>query len=64
MKATDTKNGTEPIRLDTDVLNVVRKHKEVTGFPIARFIEDAIIEKADKLSEDIKFKMGIKKGKK
>lgn len=53
---------TEPVRIDKGVLGFVRAHKELTGLPIQRFLEDAIMEKVSRLPEDIQEKIvGAKK---
>jgi hypothetical protein len=50
---------TTPVRIDNDVLSMVRSHKSVTGIPMQRFIEEAIVEKISNTSDDIKKKMGL-----
>ncbi len=52
---------TTPFRIDNDVLSIVRAHKEATGLPMQRFIEDAILEKVDQLPASVQEKMGLKK---
>lgn len=55
---------TEPVRIDKGALGLVRSHRDVTGVPVQRFLEDAIMEKIDRLGQDIQVKMGlIKKAK-
>lgn len=51
--------GTQSVKIDTGVLSVVRNIKEVIGIPIQRFIEDAIVEKFDRLSKVQKEKIGL-----
>lgn len=51
--------GTQPVRIDTNILNMVRDYKKQTGFPLQRFIEDAIVEKIDRLPAETKLKMKI-----
>lgn len=63
MKDGDEIMQTTPVRIDNTILNMVRDHKTATGFPIGRFIEDAIIEKIAGLSIDVQKKMGLKKSK-
>jgi hypothetical protein len=52
---------TTPVRIDNDVLSIVRAHKEATGLPMQRFIEDAIVEKIELLPMSVKEKMGLRK---
>jgi len=52
---------TTPVRIDNGVLNMVRAHKEATGLPMQRFIEDAIVEKVGQLPVSVQEKMGLKK---
>ncbi len=61
MKENDEIMKTTPVRIDVDILDLVRNHKIVTGFPIQRFIEDAIVEKIYSLPVDVQKKMGLKK---
>jgi hypothetical protein len=50
---------TTPVRIDNDILDLVRDHKTATGFPIGRFIEDAIVLKVSMLEDSVKLKMGL-----
>jgi hypothetical protein len=60
MKATqDEIMQTTPVRIDNDILGLVRDHKSATGVPIGRFIEDAIIDKIMACTDDVKKKMGL-----
>lgn len=59
MNKNDEIMGTQPVRIDTGVLNVVRDVKEKLGFPIARFIEEAIMEKIIRLPKKSKEKIGL-----
>lgn len=59
MTNTDKIMGTQPVRIDTNILNMVRDYKKQTGFPLQRFIEDAIVEKIDRLPAETKLKMKI-----
>lgn len=52
---------TTPVRIDNEVLGIVRSHKTATGVPMQRFIEEAIIEKVAQLPIDVQTKMGLKK---
>ena len=52
MKRKIDNSGTEPVRIDTSVLNIVRAVKSVTGMPIGRFIENAIHTEFNKLPKD------------
>lgn len=52
---------TESVRIDTGVLDIVRKVKEHSGIPIGRFIEEAIVLKFSKLPKKIQDKVtGVK----
>lgn len=51
--------GTQSVRIDTCVLQIVRDVKEKLGFPIARFIEEAIAEKVSRLPKKSKEKLGL-----
>jgi hypothetical protein len=53
------KSETTPVRIAEPFVEIARLHKNATGIPIQRFIEDAIVEKADRLPKDILTKMGI-----
>lgn len=64
MKRSDDIMQTTPVRIDKDVLAIVREYKSVTGLPIQRFIEDAIVEKVDRLPEDVREKIGLHKSNK
>ncbi len=55
----DETMGTQPVRIDTGILNMVREVKEKIGFPIQRFIEDAIVHKLDKLPKHQKEKLSL-----
>jgi len=35
----------ESFKIKSDILNKVRKHNQLTGIPISRFIEEAILDK-------------------
>lgn len=48
---------TQPIRIRISILNKARAQKKETGFPIGRFIEDAIEEKISRLPKEIKDKI-------
>jgi len=61
MKGSDEIMQTTPFRIDNNILNIVRAHKEATGLPMQRFIEDAIIEKVGQLPVSVQEKMGLKK---
>lgn len=39
------KDITQPVRVKKNLLAIVRKHKDMTGVGVSRFIEDAIVEK-------------------
>ena len=39
---------TESVRLRKVIMKKVRANKKKTGFPIGRFIEDAVVEKLNK----------------
>lgn len=49
---------TTPVRIDNDIIQMARDHKTATGFPIGRFIEDAIVEKVFGLPLETRQKMG------
>lgn len=51
---------TTSIRIDNDVLDIVRRHKTATGVGIQRFIEDAIMEKVVTLPIEVQGKMVLK----
>lgn len=62
MKAKETEidsMGTEPVRIDSGILAIVRGVKKYTGLPMGRFIEDAIMEKVNKLPKTVKTKIAI-----
>lgn len=61
MKGVDETMQTTPVRIDNDVLDIVRSHKSATGIPIQRFIEEAIIEKISQLPVGVQSKMGLTK---
>lgn len=61
MKGDDEIMQTTPVRIDNEVLEIVRSHKSATGVPMQRFIEEAIIEKISLLPLDVQSKMGITK---
>jgi predicted DNA binding CopG/RHH family protein len=63
MKENDTMH-TATVKIDSDVLELVRTYKVATGFPIQRFIEESIVEKINRLPVKIKEKMGLKDAKK
>lgn len=50
---------TTSVRIDDGIVELVRRYKAATGFPIARFIEDAILAKIDKLPKSVKEKAKI-----
>lgn len=50
---------TTSVRIDNDMLRLVRDYKSITGIPIGRFIEDAIADKIMAASDEIKIKMGL-----
>lgn len=64
MKRSDDIMQTTPVRIDNDVLAIVREYKSVTGIPIQRFIEDAIVEKVDRLPDEMRAKIGLHKSNK
>jgi hypothetical protein len=58
------KDGSESVKINGGVISVVRKHKEMTGVSVTRFVEDAILEKVNTLSDDLKDRIGIRSSKK
>lgn len=58
----DDKTGT--VKIGENFIGVLNKHRDVTGMPIKRFVEDAITAAIDKLKPDVKLKMGLKNKKK
>lgn len=61
MKGDDEIMQTTPVRIDSDVLDIVRSYKSATGVPMQRFIEEAIVEKIAQLPVDVQSKMGLTK---
>lgn len=61
MKGSEQISETTPVRIGTDILSVVRIHKEITGISMQRFIEEAIVEKVSQLPLSVQSKMGLKK---
>lgn len=55
---------TTPVKIDSSVLDLARKHKKATGVPIQRFIEEAIMDKVTSLPADVQVKMGLIKARK
>ena len=64
MKRSDEIMQTTPVRIDNDVLELVRNYKSATGIPMQRFIEEAIVEKIANLPSDVKNKIRLKTKKK
>jgi len=51
--------GTQSVQIDTGILDIVRDVKEKLGFPIARFIEEVIVEKVVRLPKRQKEKLNL-----
>lgn len=64
MKGSDEIMETTPVRIDNDVLDIVRSIKAITGCPIQRFVEEAIMLKVSRLPKSTKEKLGLKENKK
>lgn len=64
MKGGDETMETSPVRIDSSILETVRSYKAITGIPMQRFMEEAIIEKIYRLPVDVKSRMGITKSNK
>ena len=58
-KKIDIEMGTQPVRIDTGILSIVRNIKEKIGIPIQRFVEDAIVEKVGRMPTPQKAKIGL-----
>lgn len=57
MEVKEQIDGTQSIRIKASVANKARLVKKETGLPLGRFIEDAIEEKINKLSKELKDKI-------